>query len=67
MPSGNTTDRTVLMHVESLMFVVGLSALGWFILRVPVKRALPTCHYRARLGHFRTFWNGGGHEGLNYG
>ena len=52
---GQYDDRTVLMHVESLMFVVGISALGWFILCVPVKLALPTCHYRARLGHFRTF------------
>ena len=52
---GQYDDRTVLMYIKPLMFVVGISALGWFILRVPVKLALQTCDYRARLGHFRIF------------
>jgi hypothetical protein len=48
-------QRTVLVHVERLMIVVGIGALRWFTLYVPVDLALRTCHYRACLSHSRIF------------
>src|ERR1017187_2387679 len=45
------------MHFKSLMFVVTVSALGQFMVRVPVHLALGACHYQACLSHFDNLTN----------
>lgn len=48
---GQDNHGKMLMQHEPLMLVVGISALRWFIVHVPVDLALRACHYRADFGH----------------
>jgi hypothetical protein len=44
-------DRKMLMKDELQVIVVGISALGWLIVLVPVDLALRACHHRTGVGH----------------